>query len=171
MIFAFILELIVLIIAVWLITFLSTLLHELGHALAYMLSTGGRRWHIRVGSGKRLLETKALTVKPMVFDGEFEPAEDRIDSKAKLIATLAGGPAVSLVLVVVLLILRYGGISFSSDIFAAGAISSVISYALYCNVFILVLSLIPGHYFFGEIKGMETDGMKILSAAKDKGQP
>ena len=42
--------------------------------------------------------------------------------------------------------------------------------ALFCNVFILIQSVIPAHYFYGEIKGMETDGRKIINAitAKNK---
>ena len=47
--------------ALWLLSFLSALLHELGHALGYMLAAGDGHWHIRVGWGKRLLNTKALT--------------------------------------------------------------------------------------------------------------
>ena len=157
--------------ALWLMSFLSTLLHELGHAAGYMLSTGGRHWHIRVGSGKKLLETKALTVKLLVFDGSFEPAENRIDSKAKLISTLSGGPVVSLVLVIALLLLRFGNVSFDSEILASGSIEFFINFALYLNLSILVLSLVPVHYFYGEIKGMETDGLKIIKAIRGREEP
>ena len=166
-----IIELFVFIFALWVMAFLSTLLHELGHAIGYMLSTGDRHWHIRVGSGKRLFETKHLTVKLLTFDGNFDPAENKIDSKAKLISTLVGGPIVSLVLVVVLVLLRYRGISFHSEIITSSAIESFINFTLFCNLFILVLSIIPVHYFYGEIKGMETDGLKILNALKDKEKP
>ena len=31
---------------------------------------------------------------------------------------------------------------------------------------ILILSLIPSRYFFGEIKGTETDGMQIIHAVR-----
>ena len=164
-------ELFVCICALWVISFLSTFLHELGHAIGYMLSTGGRHWHIRVGSGKKLLKTKTLTVKLLVFDGNFVPAENRIDSKVKLISTLSGGPIVSLVLVTVLSLLRFGGVSFSSEIIASGSIAFFINFALYCNVFILVLSIIPVRFFFGEIKGMETDGLRIINAIKDREKP
>ena len=156
------------ILVLWIMTFLSTFLHELGHALGYRLSTGDRHWHIRVGSGKKLLDTKPLTVKLLVFDGCFIPAENRINSKAKLISTLAGGPAVSLVLVIALLLLKSGGISFDSEILASGSIEFFLNYALYLNLFILVMSLIPVHYFIGEIRGMETDGLQILNALRGK---
>lgn len=92
----------------WVLWFLSTFLHEFGHALGYMLATGDWHWHIRVGWGKRLLNTKALTVNLFVFDGFF----------------------------------------------------------IFLNLFILVLSLLPIRYFFGEIKGLETDGLQIIHALK-----
>ena len=117
-----IIEWMVCICVLWGISFLSTLLHELGHAVSYMLSTGDRHWHIRVGSGKKLLETKALSVKLLVWDGCFAPAEDRMDTKGKWIVTLSGGPVVSLALAAALLLLRFGNASFSSGIFAAGAV-------------------------------------------------
>ncbi|MBQ6222885.1 MAG: hypothetical protein IJJ44_09780 [Solobacterium sp.] len=167
-VFAVTIEILICLCAVWVMLFLSTFLHEFGHAIGYMISTGDRHWHIRVGSGKKLLETKRLTVKLMVFDGYFEPAENRIDSKGKLISTLAGGPVVSLVLVIVLLFLRCGGTSFNSGIIASSAIEFFINFALFCNVFILISSILPGHYFFGEIKGKETDGMKIINAMKGR---
>ncbi|MBR5344525.1 MAG: hypothetical protein IK127_01695 [Clostridia bacterium] len=168
---AFMIEMAVTVLALWVLSFLSTFLHELGHAFGYMLSTGGRHWHIRVGSGKKLLETKPLTVKLLVFDGCFHPAENRIDSKGMLISTLSGGPVVSLVLVAALLLLRFGSISFSSEILSSDSIDFFINYALFLNLFILVLSMIPVHYFHGEIKGMETDGLQILNAIKGREMP
>ena len=168
---AIMIEMAVSVLVLWVLSFLSTFLHELGHAFGYMLSTGGRHWHIRVGSWKKLLETKPLTVKLLIFDGCFDPAENRIDSKGKLISTLSGGPVVSLVLVIVLLFVRFGSVSFASGIIASGAIEFFINYALYLNVFILVLSIIPVHYFHGEIKGMETDGLKIINAIKSREAP
>ncbi|MBQ7057167.1 MAG: hypothetical protein IJM84_04390, partial [Bacteroidaceae bacterium] len=74
-----------------------------------------------------------MTVKLLVFDGDFDPAENRIDSKAKLISTLSGGPVVSLVLVIVLLLLRSGDVPINSEIIASSAIESFINYALFCN--------------------------------------
>ena len=161
-------ELLILICVLWVISFLSTLIHELGHAAGYMLSTGGRRWHIRVGSGKKLFETKSLTVKLLILDGYFDPTEERIDTKAKLISTLLGGPAASLILVTALLLLRSAGVSFESDILASGTVEFFTNYALFYNAFILITSVIPAHYFWGEIRGMETDGLKILIALKNR---
>ncbi len=169
MIIAVMIELLFTICAVWFLTFLSTLLHELGHALGYMLVTGDRHWHIRVGWGKQLLHTKTLTVNLLVFDGVFTPSEEKIDTKAKLITTLSGGPAVSLLLVLGLSILRFGGFSFRSDILADGVIEFFLNSALYLNLFILLLSVAPVHYFFGEVKGLETDGLQILDAIRKNG--
>lgn len=161
---AVMIELVVFLCALWATAFLSAFLHELGHAIGYILSTGGRRWHIRLGSGKTLFETKALTVKLIILDGYFCPAENRIDSKGNLISMLSGGPVVSLVLVIMLLLLRFGGISFNSDMINSSAIEFFVSFALFYNMFILFFSVIPADYFCEENKGMETDGRKILNA-------
>ena len=61
---AVIVELAIFACALWGLLFLSTFLHELGHALGYRNAAGGRRWHIRVGSGRILMDTRRLTVKP-----------------------------------------------------------------------------------------------------------
>ena len=168
-IIAAILECAVFLCALWLLSFLSTILHELGHALGYLLATGDGHWHIRVGWGKRLLNTKALTVNLFVFDGLFTPSGKKIDTKAKRITTLLGGPVVSLLLVLGLLALRFGGASFQSDILADGVMESFLNIALFLNLWILLLSVLPVHYFHGEIKGLETDGLQILRAMKKDG--
>ena len=59
-----IIELAVLICALWILSFLSTFLHEFGHALGYMLATGDRHWHIRVGWGKTAFEYKSTDREP-----------------------------------------------------------------------------------------------------------
>ncbi len=166
-IIAIIIELAIFACALWLLFFLSTFLHEIGHALGYMIATGNRHWHIRVGWGKRLLNTKMLTVNLLPFDGFFTPLEkNRIDTTAKLIVILSGGPAVSLILVIGLLLLEFGGISFQSEVIAPSAAEFFVRTALFINFFILVLSAIPTHYFIGEIKGLETDGLQIINAIR-----
>ena len=163
-IIAAIIELIAFLVTVWILTFLSTFLHELGHAIGYMLATGDRHWHVRIGWGKQLLNTKKLTVNLLVFDGFFTPSEKKIDSRAKLIMTLSGGPAVSLLLVVGFAILRFSGVSFQSDFFSDSAVEWFLNYPLFGNLFILLTSLIPGHYFWGKVKGLESDGLQIIHA-------
>ena len=41
-----------------------------------------------------------------------------------------------------------------------------LNFALILNLFILLLSLAPVHYFHGEVKGLETDGLQIIHALK-----
>ena len=161
-IIAIILELTVSLVVLWLLTFIATFLHELGHAVGYMLATGDKDWHIRVGWGKRILNTKRLTVNLLVFDGLFSPSKREFDSKAKLIMTLLGGPVFSLVLVAGLLGLRCSGPVLQSDFFADSAMEFFLNTALSVNLFILVLSIVPIRYFHGEIRGLETDGLQIL---------
>ena len=168
-ILAVIIEWLVLLCVLWGIFFLSTLWHECGHAVGYMLATGDRHWHIRVGWGKRLIHTKPLTVNLLVFDGFFTPAEKKIDTKAKRIATLSGGPVFSLLLTAGLSALRFGGQSFASDFFAEGTVEFFLNTAIAVNLFIFVLSVAPVRYFHGEIKGLETDGLQILRAVRKRG--
>ena len=170
-IIAVIIESILCVFVLWALSFLSTVLHEMGHALGYMIATGDRNGHIRVGSGKKLLSIGRLTVKLLPFDGCFTPPEEhKIDTKAKLITTLAGGPFVSLLLVIGLLLLKLKGISLHSEIIAPSAVEFFLSCALSINLFILTLSLLPAHYFHGEMKGMETDGLQILHAIRRKAE-
>ena len=147
-------------------SFLSAFRHELGHAAGYMPATGDRRWHIRVGWGKRLLNTKRLTVNLLVFDGLFIPAEKEPDTKGKRIMTHPGGPVFSLLLAAGLLAVRFGGLSFQSDFFADGAVEFFLNAAVSINLMILLLSVAPIRYFHGEIKGLETDGLQIIHALK-----
>ena len=165
-ILAILIESVIAVSALWLLSFFSTFLHEFGHALGYMLATGDRHWHIRVGWGKRLLNTKALSVNLLVFDGFFTPSGNKIDTRAKLISTLSGGPVVSLLAVLGLLALKHGGVCVQSDVLADGVIEFFINFALCLNLYILVLSLVPARYFYGEVKGLETDGLQIIHAMK-----
>ena len=164
---AMIVELALLVCALWALSFFSVFLHEVGHALCYMIATGDGHWHIRVGSGKKLLNTKRLTVKLLPFDGCFMPPEKNgINTAAKRIATFAGGPAVSLILAAVLLLAKINGIFWRSEVIASDAIEFFLNSAFFINLFILILSLLPTHYFHGEIKGMETDGLQIIHTFK-----
>ncbi len=165
-IIAILMESVIFIGVVWLLIFVAALWHAIGHALGYMLATRDTKWHIRVGWGKRLLNTGRLTVSLLPFDGYFTPAENKIDTVAKLVATLSGGPAASLVSVAGLAFLKFGGVSFSLGIFASDAVAFFIDCALSVNLFILILSVIPAHYFCGKIKGLETDGLQIIKAVK-----
>lgn len=163
---AVIMELLLAVVFLWLLSFLVTFLHEFGHALGYMLGAGGRRWHIRVGSGKVLLDTKVLTVKAFPFDGYFSPLEKKIDSHAKLIMVLAGGPVLSLLLVVGLLVLKTSGISIHPEIFGPESMDFLSNYALWMSIGMLIITARPGHYSSGENNGMATDGQKIINVIK-----
>lgn len=164
---AVIIELAILAGALWLLFSLSTFLHEAGHAVGYLLATGDTHWHIRVGWGKRLLKTKRLSVNLLPFDGCFTPLrKERIQTRAKLLLILSGGPAVSLLLAAGLLLVKMGGLSFHSEVITSGAIEFFVDFALFLNLSILVMSMIPVHYFHGEIKGLETDGLQIIRILK-----
>ena len=83
---------------------------------------------------------------------------------------LMGGPVFSLLLVAGLWVFRSGVRSFQTDFFADGVLEFFVNTALAINLFILVLSVAPVHYFHGEIKGTETDGLQIIHAVKRQGK-
>ena len=166
---AIIIELVIFVCACWVLSFFSLFVHEIGHAIGYMIATGNGKWHVRVGWGKCLLNTKGLTINLIPLDGFFKPLEEgKVDTMPKMIAMLLGGPIASLVLVIVLAVLKFGGVVVNSEVISTSAIESLISIAFFFNVFILVLSLIPTHYFFGEVRGLESDGLQIINAIKSK---
>ena len=165
---SFIVEMLALICVCWMVFFLSTFAHELGHALVYMLITGKTHWHIRIGSGRSLLKTQRFSIKLAVFDGEFEIKEDRMESKTKAIFTLLGGPLFSLILVGFLLYTRLNIGSFDSVIISSETILSVLNLSLFVNTGILLYALAPIHYFWGEMKGMESDILQIVHIIKSK---
>ncbi len=166
---AVIIELAIFVYSLWFLAFLSFFLHEMGHAIGYMIATGDRHWHVRVGWGKRLLKTKRLTVNLIPLDGFFKPLEEgKVDTLSKMIAMFLGGPIASLVLVIGLSVLKFGGLTVNSEVISSSAVESLISIAFFFNVFILVLSILPTHYFFGEVKGLETDGLQIINAIRNK---
>ena len=167
MVLALIVEMLILACVCWVVFFLSTFVHELGHALVYMLITGNTHWHIRVGSGKSLLKTQHFSIKFAVFDGAFEPEEDRMESRSAIL-TLLGGPLFSLILVGILLYTRLKIVTFGSVIISSEAIRFISSLALFFNTSILLYSLAPIHYFWGETKGMESDILRIVHIIKSK---
>ena len=74
-----------------------------------------------------------------------------------------------MILTAVLLVLKLGGAPLHSEVITSSAVESLIDSALAINLVILILSLIPIHYFHGEIKGMETDGLQIIQAIRNRG--
>ena len=58
--------------------------------------------------------------------------------------------------------------AFDSDIILSSAIEYFINYALISNIFIFLTSVLPFRYFLGEIKGEESDGLKLINAIKSK---
>ena len=153
--------------ACWFVIFLSTFVHEFGHAAAYMIKTGDTHWHIRIGCGKSILKTQRLSINLAPFDG-YCMIDDKIKSKPDLIFFLLGGPLFSFLTLVILLGIRLKFGVFESEIIAPGAIVAISNLSLFSNALILILSLAPIHYFWGENKGMKSDGLKILHIMKSK---
>ena len=108
-----------------------------------------------------------MTVNLFVIDGFFAPAENKADSKAQLVMTLSGGPIVSLLLVVVLSVLKFGGISTFPEDIASGMIGPLLNFALLINLFILLWSVIPAYGFFRDMEDVGTDCMQIISILRE----
>lgn len=162
-----IIKIVLFVLGIWVVTLISVLLHEFGHALGYMLATGDRNWHIQIGQGKQLLNTKALTINMIVIDGYFAPAENMMDlSKAQFVMMLSGGPIVSLLLVVGLIVLNFGGISFFSEAAASGLVRVLLYAGLFINSLILFWSVIPAYGIFRNMEDVGTDVMQIIDALK-----
>lgn len=165
---AFIVEILVFICTCWIVFFLSFLVHELGHAVAYMAKTGDTHWHIRIGSGKSILKTQRLSIKLAVFDGECIFDKGKIKSTADAIVSLLGGPLFSFLTLGILLGIRLKFGAFESEIIATSAIVSIYNLSIFANTSILITTLAPIRYFWGETKGRKTDGLQILHIIRSK---
>ena len=90
-----------------------------------------------------------------------------MESKTAIL-TLLGGPLLSLILVGILLYTRLNIVTFDSVIFSSEAILSILNTSLFVNISILLHTLAPIHYYWGETKGMESDILQIVHIIKSK---
>lgn len=162
----FIVEILILVCVYWFVFFFSALIHEFGHALVYMIVTGDSHWHIRIGAGKTLLKTQRLTIKFAPFYGFFEPYENKLDTKAKSILMLLGGPLFSLIMVVLLLFIRLKTGTFDFGFITLDAIINILSLAFFLNISTFLFTIVPMRYFWGEHRGMPSDGLRIFKIVK-----
>ncbi|NLL90800.1 MAG: hypothetical protein GX222_00050 [Ruminococcaceae bacterium] len=153
-------EFVILFLAVWCITFISLTAHELGHAFAYTLATRDNDWTIRVGNGKKLLETKRFIIKLVVFTGCFQPKTERHGSGRNTVIMLIGGPLVSFFLVVVLSVIRFLINIETSNSLSISAIYFLLNYSLIHNLLLFITSVLPIKTNW-PIRGYVSDGYKI----------
>lgn len=162
----FVLEMVILALIVWLIMFLSTLFHELGHVMFYMIFAGDMQWHIQMGCGKQLFETKRLSVGIIPYSGLCSWDGTKIRSKSKAVAAILGGPVFSLVLFLILFwCSKHVGIaSFLAD----SASRWLIRFPMMINgVWLFLGALIPMYYHVGPCAGMPSDGLRIFYYIQD----
>ncbi len=153
------------IIFLWLGLALSVMIHETGHMVGYKLAKGKEDWIIQVGFGKTLIKTKNYDIRILPFSGVFyHPTYDNTYTKTQVLLCSAGGPVFSMVLILILFAL---GESTSAFIDYYGPSWEFIRTY---NVIIFLSAVIPMRYpsFFPVIGGMESDGMNILKALRDK---
>lgn len=171
-VFAYIFEIILFVIVLWLVVSVSIFIHEIGHSIGYMVAAKGKDWQIVIGSGKRFLGSKRFVVNLLPFGGLFRPTDEgRIDSMRKMLSTLVGGPLATLLLLLVLALLRMNISNLGeTSIISAGTLDYFINLTLYYNLFMLIMTILPFPYLFGVCKGLESDGLLIWKLLKQTGQ-
>ncbi len=163
---AYIIEIILYIIIVWLIGYISVLIHETGHAIGFMCAIKSRDWRITIGSGRKILESKRFTVNLLPFGGLFELGYNgQMSIKRNKLCMLAGGPLATLLLLIPLILLRIVKLG-ETGIVSAGMLKRIIGFASEYNLVLLVVTVLPFSYPFGVNKGMESDGLQIWRQLK-----
>lgn len=171
-VFAYIFEIILFAIILWLVGSGSVFIHEMGHAIGYMITVKSKGWQIIIGSGKRLVGAKRFVVNLLSVGGLFLPTDKgRLDSMRKKLSTLVGGPLITLLLLLVLVLLRMNLSNLGdTSIISAGTLEFFINFALYYNLFMFISAVLPFPYLFGVCKGLESDGLQIWELLKQNGK-
>ena len=150
---------------IWLLCFLSVLLHELGHALGYRITGGKAEWRIRAGSGPKILSTTKFTFCLLPVGGYFVPREELGTRKVKL-ATLAGGPLVTLLLAALFCACHFCFIGFMDPESTLYEVLFPVSrFLMFYNFFLFLFTGIPMRYKV-VCKGSESDGLQIVHVLK-----
>ena len=149
----------------WLLCLTSVLLPESGHALGYRIATGKVGWKIQVGSGPEILSAAKYTFHLIPAGGYFTPGEELKTKKAKL-ATLAGGPLVSLLLTALFCVCRFCFFGFLQPGSALyGILFPVSNFLLLFNFFQFFFTAIPMRYRI-VCRGLKSDGLQIVHILK-----
>ena len=155
------------ILLIWLLCLLSVLLHESGHALGYRIATGKTGWKIRAGSGPEILRTAKFAFCLLPVGGYFDPREEPKTKKA-LLATLAGGPLVSLLLAALFCICHFCLQRFTEPGSSLPEVLLPVSrFLLFFNFFQFPFTAVPMRYRV-VCRGFESDGLQIVHALKHK---
>ena len=158
------------ILLIWLLCFLSVLLHELGHALGYRMTEGKAEWRIRTGSGPEIFSTEKLTFCLLPMGGYFDPREKLSTRKAKL-ATLAGGPLVSLLLTALFCTGCFCLARFmNTESVLYEVLFPVSRFLMFYNFFLFLFTAVPMRYRV-ICRGFESDGLQIIRVLKQHKAP
>lgn len=137
-----IIELMLLIFVMFLLNFVIIYLHELGHAIGYYLTTRDNNWCISIGTGKTLFKSKKLELNLFMWIGHFYPIKENINTRIKAIIMLAGGPMMSIIILIILLYAQKNFHNYHS-IISDSALNFLYQFAYNLNLFALIFSLIP----------------------------
>ena len=147
-----------------LLFFIFGLAHELGHAAMSRIFFKDKGWIITMGSGPAIIRTKRLVVNLWFFvEGKINYSV--VDGKTShQILRSAGGFIVNIVFAALIFL-------FSIKYSEADVLPfwwRIVPLALFANIVIVVVTMLPMKYFFGVVKGMPSDGLQILRLIKNR---
>ncbi len=159
------------ILILWLMLAFSVLIHETGHMTGYKLAKGKEDWIILVGFGIALIKTKHFDIRLIPFSGVFyDQTPEKTYTKAQALLYAAGGPVFNLLFILILFALQSGSLNECSAFI--DYYEPIWDFIRTYNVIMFLSAIIPMRYpaFFPIIGGMESDGMHILKALRNKSQ-
>lgn len=141
---------------------ISIFLHEMGHASAALCLTK-RNVFVYMGSLKQKSEATLALGRIKIYlswglaGAVFTEEKDEVLSKNQLIGIFAGGPIVTLLLVIAMIIVY---ITFPLKPF----VENLVFAAGIFNIIKLIVTLVPTIYTAGPYAGRPSDGYQILAA-------
>jgi len=132
----------------------------------YRLFGGNNNWSITMGGGPTILKTKRIVINTFFLCGYININDDgSIKSIRRLYAFLwyIGGSLVNLILAISILILLYFlRLQNPVEDYTIFNLDRVLRIACMTNIYCMFIPLIPITYPFAPLKGMPSDGLRII---------
>lgn len=163
---AYLLNIILLLILIWICMFLVILVHEVGHAIMCQILFRDKNWHIRIGTGRPIIKLKKFTVRVFPISGFCNFTPKYKGSKFQYIMIYLGGPLAN-VFSIVLLIFLLQIIKANELTFEQRNLVWFLEFTFWTNVGQFVCTVVPMKYPFWPYKGYISDGMRILKLVRE----